>query len=807
MRHTHILKRKNNKNNEKEMNPILAKCKWGGVKTAFFALLLCANVAQAQNSKYVPSTWVGQDYTKLTTNTERFWLYNVGTKTIIAAGGEWGTQAVLKYNLFGNAFTLETTTNGSGGYLINAQMQNQTGTSGKYLGANYINVTTGGSWGDGITSCTAILEARNTDTNPSTYTRVMNFVRVEDAGDTKSYTYYLKEDLAGKSNHTVYLGAKKGINPNTGTDNSDITEPIAGENIVIYTEKEDVWKDNDCYKWRIITETQMIGLTDDSGDLRISALDANVSFNVKDPFFDRNHTNDYINWKVTNSTTTTAGSSTYRWNWTGQSAWQNFNNTTYNGKYDLSFSSGSGTTSGATTTEAWDRGFATRVQYNTMDEGKYGMTLFDGIGTFYQTFTASESGYYWVDCRGICQSANNDAKLFIKTTDDNKAEVSLYKATGFQKVTTTTSGNNAKPGAKGSTLLTLAKALHENTNNQYTVETARIWVEKGATVTVGISKSAATQTLASRTGSYNNYTYYYYDTDIVAIDNVNLEYSRNTLVLDEDRSSGSYMTEKNDDHTNIFLHRTFTKDKWNSLVLPVSMTKAQVVSCFGSEAKVAEYHGVSTLSPQLAYNIEFQSIKLDDKQDGDVVIEAGNMYIVKPTNAEGGYTVTDIAGYEGAEDDVLTSVSGCYELGRMAFHGSSLAQPKSTQGTHGSESKVATLEYVGTYTHKAANAEGGTVAGSYMLWGGQMYHLATSNEIWGFRGWLNAVDADGNVDRQAKLAMRITDGGTTYIDGISENTQAGQTAVYSLDGKRVATTTAGLRKGVYVVNGKKMVVR
>lgn len=783
----------------KMMNRMMKACQKGTKQVLFVLGMMCALSSHAQTTTETVR-WYGVDYTSFTTGTTnptRFYLYNVGTGTFMAAGGEWGTQAVLKYKLFGNGCTLEKT---GSNYLINSQMQNQQNTLGKYFGTNYPQVTTNGQWNNHQgNTMGVILEAQSSNTtnkNPANYTRKMEFIRVETDADAHTYTYYIKETLSGKnSTKTVYLGAKKGINPSSGTDAQSITEPTEGENIVTMTEQQSVWSGNEDYQWRFITEKQLEGLTDDPADNVRNGLDANLTFLIKDPFFDRNHDYEYSDWKV-NNTSSTSASNTYRWKWQGSDANISF------AAYDNNYS-----TTGTTSTETpWDKAIATRVQFNGNEQGKYSFVLFEGKGTVYQTFTARETGWYWLSCNGVWQG--HSAKLFLKAGNETK-EIALKQAgSALTKVSNTNA--NSKPGANGSKLLDLGKLIYSDAT--YKVTTDRIWIEEGTEITIGVSKEEVTE----MQGSYNTTgvlqkttTYYKYDSDIVAIDAFDLQYSRDIFVFDEDCEDDSYITgaDVNKEHVDVYLHRTFSIGKWNTLVLPIPMTKAQTQSTFGQDVQIAQLHGVSTVNVDNPYCIDFKSIKLSEKSDDDNVITAGTLYIIKPT-AAGKYITTYLK--DANDETSAVTATQCYSMGRRSFKGSDIPKPTSTVGTNADESKIGKVNYVGTYKLIAANADGGTVQGSYVLSGGEMYHLSSSIRMKGFRGWLNAVDANGNVDANAKLSFGfVSDGDATYIDGVTEN-HARAYNIYNIYGKLVranATTTEGLPQGLYVVNGKKMIVK
>lgn len=103
---------------------------------------------------------------------------------------------------------------------------------------------------------------------------------------------------------------------------------------------------------------------------------------------------------------------------------------------------------------------------------------------------------------------------------------------------------------------------------------------------------------------------------------------------------------------------------------------------------------------------------------------------------------------------------------------------------------------------------------------GNMYHLTADTKLYGFRAYIQETDAEGvplNAQQSpSRLSMRITDEGgqTTDISTVETDGTAARTvhapAIYNLTGRAVrlgTTSTDGLPKGIYIVDGRKTVVR
>ena len=68
------------------------------------------------------------------------------------------------------------------------------------------------------------------------------------------------------------------------------------------------------------------------------------------------------------------------------------------------------------------------------------------------------------------------------------------------------------------------------------------------------------------------------------------------LILDEDRDNLDYLKDCSNTYKNTVLHlnKTFTKEKWNSFVLPVSLKRDQFRQAFGANARLAILSGLTS---------------------------------------------------------------------------------------------------------------------------------------------------------------------------------------------------------------------
>ena len=250
------------------------------------------------------------------------------------------------------------------------------------------------------------------------------------------------------------------------------------------------------------------------------------------------------------------------------------------------------------------------------------------------------------------------------------------------------------------------------------------------------------------------------------------------LVLNEDKSLSVTKTYNN---AKMVLHRTFTKNTdnvtgWNSIILPVDMTAAQVKEAFGEKTQLAEF---SALEDNW---IKFSTV--DVAADG-IVLKKNTPYIIYPTKEPyANYEYTIGGNTEILDDNVYVATGINYEDQTSTM----------TYTVNG-----AGMTYTGSYSSPTTVSEG-----SYMFSNGDLVHTNKEHNIKAYRCWLKEDTPSG------RMLMFSLNGngldGTTGIHVIEENKQNTNTGIYNLGGVRMNTNNVDkLSKGVYIVNNKVVV--
>ena len=249
------------------------------------------------------------------------------------------------------------------------------------------------------------------------------------------------------------------------------------------------------------------------------------------------------------------------------------------------------------------------------------------------------------------------------------------------------------------------------------------------------------------------------------------------LVLDEDETLDD---NRNLTKATMVFHRTFTTDKWNSLILPVDMTADQVKAAFGADAKIARF---SRLKDKWIY--------FDTQAENNLHIEKNVPYIIKPTKKPTAVNRTYNIGGENTKhiNGLVYTVTGIAYEDQTATR-----QHEDTQYTNG-------MTHYGSYKNPIV-----VPADSYILHrSGDMVHTAVEHKnIKSYRTWLRETTPSGEP-----LQMRVeqNDGPSTGIKVIEE-TAKNANAVYNVNGMRMnSSNTDNLPKGVYIINNKKVVIK
>ncbi|MBD8997759.1 MAG: hypothetical protein EGR08_03865, partial [Prevotella sp.] len=254
------------------------------------------------------------------------------------------------------------------------------------------------------------------------------------------------------------------------------------------------------------------------------------------------------------------------------------------------------------------------------------------------------------------------------------------------------------------------------------------------------------------------------------------------LVLDEDKTLDVKKTYNN---ARMLLRRTFTKNAdgtkgWNSIILPVDMTAAQVIEAFGKGTQIAKFNDLDENW------IKFETVEVAGE---GVVLEKNTPYIIFPTQKA-------YSNYEYKINGETKTLAGpVYVAEGINYEDQTAHIENSVEG-----SLLNNMTFFGSYDNKTAVS-----ADSYMFSKGDLVHTSKTHTIKAYRCWLKENTPSGKL---LQLSLNNNNmGNTTGIHVVEENKRNANTGIYNMEGMRMNTNDVNeLSKGVYIVNNKTVVI-
>lgn len=784
------------------------------------------------------TAWTG--CTPEAANGQTVYLYNVGTKQFLGKGGRWGTEATM--NVEGVPFTL---TYGSGTFTLTSQVKQEGASGNGYLTLmdgkisshdkyNYFVDQTGSSFtatkeGEGYVITSKVTNSEST-MFPNTYKMVASgeyqkaYAKLSSAawleGDSTAYATWI---IVTKEER---LDAFEKVND---------AHKAAVNATFLMSDFDFARNDNSCSEWKTgATSTgTTTGTLSYKGNKVCKPTDAIPSI-IKEYTYTSKH--DYKSsflWGPQEHTSTIKTTVYHGETWVREcqesskhdddhTAPVTYTKTEEKVVADYTYYLGNGYDE-----TRYNNGATDPITGETMTVGENRQQSYGGAwtanihgkrGTVVQTIKADnmvKEGWYRISCVGFTTATKGIARLYAaagmgNTTGSATAQSEKFAIANLHRIDDATKPN---------TYVEASKLLDTPNVNTYDAS-VKVYVSKNGT-------SFETLSFGIQVGSAADPNQ---DADAEAwtcFDNFKIEYlgtPPNVLILDEEQTDGGYIkAQAQDDNKTlqksiVYLRRTMNTDKWNSLVLPISLTVGQVKSIFGDQVHISEFKGAYDKNhPQ---RIIFDPITANRNDPDAIAIEEGKLYLVKPT-ADGGMPQEQTEktfnkyGYNISVKAYYTIVGVTFkkksEIADNAYSGRVMSDPGSEE--YGTDQQV---QFVGTYVKCFDNDL--IPANSYVLNGnnkggtaGLWYYRTMETKTKGFRGWLQSVKGQASkaFEYEIEGVVEQVNGNATAIDGI-EAAQQHSANIYNLNGQLVrqgATSTEGLPSGLYIVGGKKLVVK
>ena len=744
-----------------------------------------------------------------------FFLYNEATGKFLNIGGYWGTHVALAdygkplFVIMKNAKDKEV-------YFVHNMATTMTKDQGPYIGWN--------------------VPAKG---KPTEDTGVYADKKKEDSSGKKIYGWAL-EFVNGDANNACKLKTKN-KNSYLGLQGDDVylcgvpSSVDAGKTCEAYTTAEIKNKNLTGYDtWRIMTYQQVYDLQLANTENMKNSID--LSFMLKCPGFQRGdndiekwHTYNYADGKSDNQNVGFASFGMHK-QYYNIAKWDKnqFVDNLTAAKYEFDGRSYDNTTNGS-------------EDYQRRVSKYFCASITNHRGIVYQDVVVSLPGTYVIECKGY--SKTEKAALVAGVLNPNydstnpNGEPMMYDGVLNRTMLSQTSNMDATEYA----------ALHIDENNMDYAGKAFFDSSKFTnSVVVVVPKEAmangtATIRLGVMVGNGQDDKNVEGD-EWTVFDDFRLLYASKTttadLILDEDRADLQYLLSVNDPLQNktLRLNKTFTAHKWNTLVLPVNLTLKQLRDAFGPSTRLAQ------LDKLTKSGIEFQSVKLDGMADDAIALHAYQPYLIIPEkvfekdrvdNTKASYTAEFVNAGTGEQSQTIKVgiAANHYVIPKVSLSVDDLKKvDQKTWATAVSESTDHRMEAWGTLARTfgtvSDDVENGyqfendgqiitgrdNLIGSYFFDNGKMYHSATRPRgLRGFSCWFKPVN--GKSQNAQFTLDGVTQSGTTALDDIFADGEQPVSrfaqGVYNLNGQLVkqGNSTAGLPSGLYIVNGKKCIVR
>lgn len=277
------------------------------------------------------------------------------------------------------------------------------------------------------------------------------------------------------------------------------------------------------------------------------------------------------------------------------------------------------------------------------------------------------------------------------------------------------------------------------------------------------------------------------------------------IVFDETVHISDKSEKRYKQNLTMYFKRTFQPKKWNSIVLPVNLTKAQFESAFGTTAKLSEAREVYQDDKSLV--IGFKAVEETVVGGQTVYLQANKPYIIWVDEA----TVTAHQGASFATTDAGSITGEIYVVDKTQVDGISYTyneaaalNPVSETFTIG-EGINASWGLTGLQFQASYDPAQSLAIGDYGWNAGNLYHLKKAHTMKGYRCWLTPTWATASQS-QTTLSFGFGQGDVTGLETAPSAGEQGELKVFNLQGQRLSSLQ-GVQPGIYIVNGKKMVVK
>lgn len=715
-------------------------------------------------------------------------LYNVGAKKFLSIGGKWGTHASLNVSPYSIYMRWNS---GSSTYFLQNKVEGS-GT-GQYMGIFKDKDGVNGVFMDRKENC------------------AITFEPAEGYSETNK-VYLVKINSFNPSKQLGYLTAY----PNDENKFCNYETNLAAKNTPEYKNQE----------WKVITKNEYYLLFNTNPAYMKSPVDA--SFLLTCPDFRINDT-DAAKWLIG-----------------GENLPDDVKSHVYFGDkkmyktYNII---------GNTKDDAWTG----RTEPHHQKYGQYFYCYTKGLRGFniYQDVTVHKGGWYLLRCNGFSTANSSEnidtnkkplANLFITVLGaDGKPNEKIYSAAtldGISQADAETLGNTYEGAGIGRAFF---DGKYENQ--------VQICLDKAPNGNEISNDNPVTLRIGFYVDPTPDGKPEVGDNELTAVDEFKLLYAgprRNPeLILDEESTDLRYLTEAADEYKNSVLHlnRKLNDNMWNSLILPVDLTWGQMKRTFGDNVKVAKLAALTENSVQF--------VTVEPQNDDSVMVKAFEPYIVYPPYTETrspAYTVEHFYTKEGEDNSewlgndykpssdkdnrlTMTIEKDHYDITMVSLDREKLKEhvnpntwvsTKTFSGSGAPGTMVCKGTLAKTYENGKIIPGRDDLNGDFFMYKGKLIQVPSgkneNDELYqyglkAFRCWFELPSNTTSGSTFSLMIDGVEDSATSIDDihGSSNSTsyKRGIDGVFNMNGQMVRRDNSleGLPKGMYVVNGKKVIIK
>lgn len=407
------------------------------------------------------------------------------------------------------------------------------------------------------------------------------------------------------------------------------------------------------------------------------------------------------------------------------------------------------------------------------------------VTTLTQTITGLQPGRYRVTCQGFYNNNGSDNECAYLVADGGvtgetgKRALQIAEAdeaetlSGYNKKNTTDETNRAIAAGK---IFAKDDAYADGSVEDPYFNEVFVTVSEAGTLTIGISKECADGEV-------------YVDNFRLFI--VNEKQTNTKLYLSANQSNEEKIDMNGYKSAyDCYLRRSFTLNAWEPLCLPFDITFQQLTDAFGTGVELCELQGIKDGSM-----IVFSPVSISETASS--YVKANHCYVIKVTNSPV-YTV----------NETTPEFTNLLYTTATTMHGPIYVIPDVKQDARefnvvsgtAQEGDFTTANF--TCYYKKATVE----APVYIESAGKMYNVTDGTATVYGTTWVITETSDDAMS----ISIDGADDSTSSISGVVLNgINSTNAKVYNLNGMMVGTASQKdkLQKGIYIINGKKYVVR